>query len=590
MSVAALTPLNGSRSDLEIARSVETFDSTATKRWTLEHSPNTVCTTTFGFQAAGIETPLLRLDCRQKPDAPTGKGHPRWFALRRTFAGSDPWSGAEGLRMVYAAEKRGRWWLCVAFSSGGKRYRQVISPDLLTRSGAFEDRLLAFAEFKDKAGNPWSPAPIEEIEISGSAPVNTLYIDRLELYRKAKLDTWLTFKTARDACNLYEKGESVPMVLTLGGKRPQIDTAFTYAVRDYYGRIVKKETFTLEPGRSEHRVSFAGPPGFYEVRAFAIGAAGKPGPRSCLKSTGSMPPGLGTFAIMPSTLAENVERRKRMGTKAFFGFHGHANGLTDYMGVSWDFGGGRWIWKERDARPDRSQGMAEWARKAIAEQDPMPEYEVHHIVNFGANHIGATPEWARKTDMSQAPPYADWEDFLNFWRDTIRVNKHLYPHMNPRIYDPAWEINLNVPKTGIHKPPYHPEDVVELYRRTREVLKEEDPNAILVGPNCSSPIKNLGWNEPLLRAGLLKYIDAYNCHGYHSPPPENARVVEAFRDLRAMIRKYNDRRDLPIYITELGYRAKYGSEDRYREHARWHTRTAIILKGEGIRAYLPFYS
>jgi len=581
-----LTPLVDVGSAVEPVLVLEAFDKEAGGRWKLDHSENTVCAAEFGHAADGIAGPVLKLDCAPNGDSKTKE--PRWFSLTSSSVATETSrEGADGLRLVIAVAKRARWWLSLGLVSEGKTYRLVALPDLLSRDGVFEDRLLPFARFKSKDGSVFQGGAASEIEISGSAPKNTLYIDRVELYRKVKLDTWLTFKTTREESNLFERGESVGMRFRLGGEKPQDSTAFTYVVRDYHENIALEGSFSLSNETPEYATTFNGAPGFYEVRAFRTG--GGTGDRSCIKTTGSLPQGLGTFAIMPSTLAENVERRKRVGGEAFFGFHGHANGLTDYMGVSWDFGGGRWIWKEKDARPDRGDGMANWAREEIAKFSPQPDYEIHHIINLGANHIGAVPKWARKESTDEAPPFTNWEDFLNFWRDTIRVNKAVYPHMKPRTYDPAWEINLNVPKTGVHKPPFHPEDVVELYRRTREVLKEEDPDAILVGPNCSSPIKHLEWNEPLFKAGLLDYIDAYNCHGYHSPPPEEARVVEGFRNLRAMIRKYNNGRDLPIFITELGYRSRYGSDDRYREHARWHTRVAIILKGEGVKAYLPFY-
>jgi Carbohydrate family 9 binding domain-like len=151
-------------------------------------------------------------------------------------------------------------------------------------------------------------------------------------------------------------------------------------------------------------------------------------------------------------------------------------------------------------------------------------------------------------------------------------------------------VNLNQPKVGIHKPEYRPEDIIKQYSIANRVIKSVDPGAILAGPCCSSIIKNFDWNIPLFKQGLFKHLDAFNFHGYHTPPPEEGQVVEQLRRMRQQIRKYNNGKNLDMYCTELGYRSQYGSQDKHKEHALWHTRIAVILKGEGVKVYFPFYS
>ena len=55
------------------------------------------------------------------------------------------------------------------------------------------------------------------------------------------------------------------------------------------------------------------------------------------------------------------------------------------------------------------------------------------------------------------------------------------------------------------------------------------------------------------------------------------------------MRKYNKGKVLPIYCTEGGFPGVLGTEQVYRSQAQRMVREAIILKGEGVRVFLPFY-
>ncbi len=55
------------------------------------------------------------------------------------------------------------------------------------------------------------------------------------------------------------------------------------------------------------------------------------------------------------------------------------------------------------------------------------------------------------------------------------------------------------------------------------------------------------------------------------------------------MRKHNHGKELPIYITEAGIRGMLGSKIIHRTQAQFIARLAIILKGEGVKVFLPFY-
>jgi hypothetical protein len=172
--------------------------------------------------------------------------------------------------------------------------------------------------------------------------------------------------------------------------------------------------------------------------------------------------------------------------------------------------------------------------------------------------------------------------------DYVEVEKHLYPHLLPRIYGVAWEVNLNMPPNHMG-PLYTPADVVELHRRARQTIKAADPDSMVIGP-CPSNL-NSEWMESVFKAGLLQYVEGIESHGYADSGfmPEENDYPGKIAALNAMMRQYNHGKVLPIYITEAGIRGLLGSKIIYRQQAQFIARLAIILKGEGVRVFLPFY-
>ena len=326
--------------------------------------------------------------------------------------------------------------------------------------------------------------------------------------------------------------------------------------------------------------------GFYELRAWWTDAAGKHlEDRSCLRSSGTEPQGIATFSVLPRTLQQNIALMTRAGRNAFFGVHGDCMGLDDDIGATWRLAYNKWSYLE-PTKPDRSDGgIAPWAKDLLA-APPTPPYQMH-IHPFTANL--SPPAWAKNPNKDVAPPYANWDDYLAMVRDQVRVEMHQYPQMHPRIYGAAWEVNLNMPPVNF-KPIYTPADVVELYRRQRETIKALDPDAMIVGP-CPS-LLNADWFEELFKAGVLQYLDGIETHGYADgvATPEENDYPGKLAAIRALMEKYNHGKVLPIYVTEATFRGVLGTQIIYREQAELVTRLAIILKGEGVRAFLPFYS
>jgi hypothetical protein len=461
--------------------------------------------------------------------------------------------------------------------------------------GGLEDRLFLFSDFKNLSGAVLDPTKVRTITINSmvnaATSSNTFYFDRISLYKSDALESWITMRTSHPSNNLFERGETVELKLTTVGNLSSETKILLVVIKDYWKKEVLRKFFPVQANATEYNVACSGlAPGFYEVACYWASADGQAlSERSCLQMPGSMISGMATFAIMPSTLQENRERLMALDvTNRSFGFHGDAQGLADYMGMSWHSEYWHWSWKEPTSKSIRTEGTSQWARDMIATVVPAPSHWLN-IMNLAANNIGLIPTWAQSENKNQVPSFKDWEDWNDYLRDTVKVMKSKYPHQQHRIYDVAWEVNLNFPPVSATKPIFTVDDLVELYRRSSQVIKQEDPEAILAGPCANSVIQFLPWYQKLFEAGILKYVDAINTHLYLAPPPETAQIPERLKDFHSLIRQYNNGKDLLVYGTEVGYQSMVGSDDQIWEQAKLHVRSAILYKGEGVAVYYPFY-
>ncbi|HTL16263.1 MAG TPA: hypothetical protein VL793_03450, partial [Patescibacteria group bacterium] len=490
----------------------------------------------------------------------------------------------DGIRLIMGSQPAAQWWINVALRVGSETYAHVIEPTYPNR--AMIEHVIRFDEFTS-GGHSLTRAQAPRIQSIGldlSVPNATLCLDRITTYRQQRYDSWLSVVSAHPQHNIFQPGERVRLTFKPGGTIPSAAKGFRFEAQDFFEHVITNDVVQLD-GSAEYQFDLSSTnAGYYELRAFWLDRNGQDlEKRSCILAEGSMPAGLATFAIMPHTVAENVNRFRTLTTNAFFGLHGDFLGLADLMGLTWRFEYSTWGALEPQ-KPDRSDGLAAWAAARILNEKSRPDY-LPHILPLSGNF--GPVAWA-KPHASKSPPFFDWDDYLPMVRDYAQLEKHLYPHMHPRIYGAAWEVNLNMPPNHM-EPAYTPADVVELHRQTRAAIKSIDPDACIIGP-CPSNL-NPGWMESIFKAGLLEQVDGIESHGYADTGfmPEENNYPSKIAALNEMMRQYNNGKVLPVYITEAGIRGLLGSRIVHRQQAQFITRLAIILKGEGIRVFLPFY-
>ena len=131
---------------------------------------------------------------------------------------------------------------------------------------------------------------------------------------------------------------------------------------------------------------------------------------------------------------------------------------------------------------------------------------------------------------------------------------HLYEVWN------EWDIGIGLPKKydkgGL------PEDYIKLLKAVYPRIKAIEPDAIVIAGGCTSGAVKRGWFEKIIKLGALEYSDAVSIHGYNYGAKFPERSPETcstwMTDVQKMLRKYNKGKDVPFYVTEMGWPTHIG--------------------------------
>ena len=199
------------------------------------------------------------------------------------------------------------------------------------------------------------------------------------------------------------------------------------------------------------------------------------------------------------------------------------------------------------------------------------------VLSFGNPHYDATPGipvWA-------AAPYTDdgFDGYANY-------AKYILSHWGDRIkHVEIWnEYNGNFARGPANGSPlvYR-----EMLKRAYRAIKEIRPDVKVY--SCSTIGIPLDWIETVFEDGGIDHCDGVSVHpyGYTTPPEDLIPRIEA---LRALIRKHNNGRDKPIWVTEQGWylttdaKERKGNRQAITEaaQARYLARSWVVFLGHGI--------
>ncbi len=435
---------------------------------------------------------------------------------------------------------------------------------------------LPFADLRDAkdADARVDVGKVTAIRLGGGASATVVMLRNLRLYRvdkparEVKPCVAMTVDTnyTGNISNTFQPGQEVRFGLSVSGA-PADAAALDWRIADYRGGQVAGGRVGLSPGgASECPVALGPLPcGYYETRVYLVDASGdRISADSVLKTSGTMPKGVQSFAVMPCTYDENIARMMKYRERDFFGIMNSRDWykVHELVGAPWCLEGPRVEWFKPEkamAAPPR----ADWQQCVCS------------FVHWAKSNTWYKGETVSPKVMREGGPAA--EKHKQFLAAAVRANVHRHPNAAYRPYELSWEADLSCPPFG----DLDMGDLVEWWRIVSGVVRENDPKARIWGPKCTH---NLPWLEKALAAGIGKYIDEISMHFYIGPEPEAANLPASLKRVRALCRKYVGR-ELPIHNTEGGY---YRQPD-VRTQAHKMMRYAIIQKGEGVASYLLFY-
>jgi hypothetical protein len=131
-----------------------------------------------------------------------------------------------------------------------------------------------------------------------------------------------------------------------------------------------------------------------------------------------------------------------------------------------------------------------------------------------------------------------------------------------RLYEiwNEWDIGIGLPKK--YDKGGSPEDYIKLLKAVYHRIKAAEPDAIVLAGGCTSGAVNKGWFENIIRLGALDYSDAVSIHSYNYSarfPERSPETCSAWMaNVQKMLRKYNNGKNVPFYVTEMGWPTHIG--------------------------------
>ncbi|UCG47374.1 MAG: hypothetical protein JSU94_18015 [Phycisphaerales bacterium] len=155
-----------------------------------------------------------------------------------------------------------------------------------------------------------------------------------------------------------------------------------------------------------------------------------------------------------------------------------------------------------------------------------------------------------------------------------------------RLYEiwNEWDIGIGLPE------PYRKggsaEDYVKLLKKVYPRIKAVDPGVTVIAGACTSGGVNRGWLEKTLQLGALDFCDAVSIHSYNYSAKFPERGPEAcsawMSKVQAMLRKYNEGKEVPFYVTEMGWPTHTGRSGTEAElSASYLARLYLLARTSG---------
>jgi len=177
------------------------------------------------------------------------------------------------------------------------------------------------------------------------------------------------------------------------------------------------------------------------------------------------------------------------------------------------------------------------------------------------------------------------EETLDYW--ARYVERTVGQFVGQLRYWQVW----NEPNYGFWKPESNPRDYAELLRRSYLAVKKANPDAQVIGVNCSGI--DLDFTEQVFRYGGLQYCDVLAYQPYRIAP--EVGHFEEMAALRRLIARFGE--EPPIWFTEVGWGSEHFpfndaqdllAERPMRRQAAFLVRYMVIIQAIGVEKVFWF--
>lgn len=95
------------------------------------------------------------------------------------------------------------------------------------------------------------------------------------------------------------------------------------------------------------------------------------------------------------------------------------------------------------------------------------------------------------------------------------------------------------------------ESYIKLLKVVYPRIKAIDPQAIVIGTSVCSG--NYNWFRKMVEQGAMQHCDGLAFHTYNYPTGTPEEWLRRMGNVRSFLRRHNDGKDFPLYITEMGW-------------------------------------
>jgi hypothetical protein len=131
-----------------------------------------------------------------------------------------------------------------------------------------------------------------------------------------------------------------------------------------------------------------------------------------------------------------------------------------------------------------------------------------------------------------------------------------------QLYEVWNEYNIGIGMREPYRQGGSAEDYFQMLKHTYPRLKKLAPNIQVIGGAPTSGGVRDGWLEKLVQLGGLNYCDILSIHTYNYSGKGIERTPEGWHawmlQVQEMLRKYNDGKDVPLLVTEMGWPTHVG--------------------------------